>query len=556
MKHLIIVLCLIISLTGCDKVGNGKRDHISKIFHQTSELPSFLNEIPKDTEIDTRIIDDNARAYKRTDRVPSRNNVTGMYNGLYNVILTKEDKNKLHNKPVLEPIKDTYLYYNGTSYIPKVGSGGGVTIDEVDTEILIKTPDVPEVKANTAKVGISVEQATAIGLNTIKVGVSPEQVTAISDNSKKISYTDKAKVDINTAKISYTDKAKVDANTAKISYTDKAKVDANTAKVGITVKQASDITKNNAKVGITAGQATAITTNTTKNTTQDTAIGLNTAKPTLVQVQSAIDSKVVGKFANIDVVQKKILQGKNIKLVEKPDDSVEIQAITSGNGYWYENEITNDITCDSEVAIEDNLTVKGNIQFGNTFLMDVSKVNHTNNIPQFNPDTKQVDFIPLKPSTSRLYQVYDLDKFSLSEAEYKDGWITFGTNPERDYSNIELKTIMPPNCMSMTVYITYTHRGFGEVGGKPYPHIAFSADVGTSYNQGNDITVPIYNDIHFPQDPWHQGSKQMTVELQSFNLDRNEAKPITFSITPTGIIKDSKNYWILKGFAVGYTVYN
>ena len=440
MKYIMIVLCLIISLTGCDKVVDRSKDSVNK-------MVSFSSLISQDTDVDTRIIDDLPSASKRKDRVPSRNNVTGMYNGLYGLIGVKEDKNKLHSKPVLNPVKDTYLYYDGTSYIPKVGSGGGVTIDEVDSEILTKTP--PSYGAIKIMSG---------GMY-IEADVPNDTLEFLSDTPDLL------------------------------------------------------------------------------------AIGGN--------------DEVGNKSITFDVILPTLLAGENITIKKShPNHTITISSKGGGSEYWYEDKITKDITCDSEVTVGDNLTVKGNILFGNEFLMDTSKVNHTNNIPQFNPDTKQVDFVPLTPSTSRVYQVYDLDQFSLSQAEYKDGWITFGTNPDRDYSNIELKTLMPPNCMSMTVYISYTHRGFGESGGKPYPYIAISADVSSSYHQGNDITVPIYNDIHFPQDTWHQGSKQMTVELQSFNLDRNEAKPITFSITPTGIIKDSKNYWILKGFAVGYTVYN
>ncbi|HMQ45215.1 MAG TPA: hypothetical protein PKC63_12800, partial [Mariniflexile sp.] len=75
------------------------------------------------------------------------------------------------------------------------------------------------VVANTAKVGITSEQADAIVANTAKVGITSEQADAIV---------------------------------------------ANTAKVGITSEQADAIVANTAKTGITSEQADAIVANTAK----------------------------------------------------------------------------------------------------------------------------------------------------------------------------------------------------------------------------------------------------------------------------------------------------
>jgi len=58
----------------------------------------------------------------------------------------------------------------------------------------------------------------------------------------------------------------IDLNSAKVGITTQQATDitTNTAKVGITTQQATDITTNTAKVGITTQQATDITTNTAK----------------------------------------------------------------------------------------------------------------------------------------------------------------------------------------------------------------------------------------------------------------------------------------------------
>jgi hypothetical protein len=78
---------------------------------------------------------------------------------------------------------------------------------------------------------------SAVALNTAKIGISTQQASDITNNNAKVGYTE----------------ALVSANSSVL---------ANTAKVGITPTQASNIVTNNAKVGITPAQASAITTNT------------------------------------------------------------------------------------------------------------------------------------------------------------------------------------------------------------------------------------------------------------------------------------------------------
>ena len=127
------------------------------------------------------------------------------------------------------------------------------------------------VAANTAKVGITTQQASDITANNAKVGITTQQASDITTNNAKTGITSgqASAITANTAKVSYTDASAVAANTAKvgITSTQAGEITANTAKVGITSTQASNITTNNAKVGITSTQANAITANTAKTDT-------------------------------------------------------------------------------------------------------------------------------------------------------------------------------------------------------------------------------------------------------------------------------------------------
>jgi len=109
------------------------------------------------------------------------------------------------------------------------------------------------VTANTAKVGITTQQAADIVTNNSKVGITTQQASDITTNNSKVGITT-------------TQADAITANTAKVGITTAQanEITANTAKVGITTQQASDITTNNAKVGITTTQANNITTNNAK----------------------------------------------------------------------------------------------------------------------------------------------------------------------------------------------------------------------------------------------------------------------------------------------------
>ena len=134
-----------------------------------------------------------------------------------------------------------------------VGDGSGLTnlpsgaVSSVNTQtgdVVLDTDDIAEgsneyytdakveansaVAANTAKVGITTDQANEISANTLKTGITQAQADAIVDNTAKVGITP----------------------------TQASEIAANTLKTGITTQQADDIVANNAKVTrrpITAG---------------------------------------------------------------------------------------------------------------------------------------------------------------------------------------------------------------------------------------------------------------------------------------------------------------
>jgi hypothetical protein len=202
-----------------------------------------------------------------------------------------------------------------------IGAGTGAgAVDSVNTQtgdVVLDTDDISEgstnlyytdarvsanssVSANTAKVGITTQQASDITTNNAKVGITTQQAADIVTNNAKVGITTQQASDIttNNAKvgITTTQADAITANTAKIGITtDQANaITANTAKVGITTQQASDITTNNAKVGITTQQASDITTNNAKvgiTTTQANNITTNNAK---ISFDSTSSTKLAG----------------------------------------------------------------------------------------------------------------------------------------------------------------------------------------------------------------------------------------------------------------------
>ena len=202
-----------------------------------------------------------------------------------------------------------------------IGAGTGAgAVDSVNTQtgdVVLDTDDISEgtsnlyytdarvsanssVAANTAKVGITTQQASDITANNAKVGITTQQAADIVTNNAKVGITTQQASDITTNNskvgITTTQADAITANTAKVGITTEQAnaITANTAKVGITTQQASDITTNNAKVGITTQQASDITTNNAKvgiTTTQANNITTNNAK---ISFDSASSTKLAG----------------------------------------------------------------------------------------------------------------------------------------------------------------------------------------------------------------------------------------------------------------------
>ena len=185
------------------------------------------------------------------------------------------------------------------------------------------------VSANTAKTGITSQQATDITTNNAKVGITTGQATAITTNTSKVSFPEAPNdgdsyvrknegweslthpTDLVTSVNTQTGAVVLDSDdiaegTSNLYFTDarvsaNTNVTANTAKVGITTQQSSDITANNAKVGITTQQASDITTNNSKvgiTTTQADAITANTAKVGITTDQS---NAIVSNTAKVGI---------------------------------------------------------------------------------------------------------------------------------------------------------------------------------------------------------------------------------------------------------------
>ncbi len=166
------------------------------------------------------------------------------------------------------------------------------------TKADIGLSDVPNVDltaavaANSAKVGITPIQVTAIDINSSHLSLenNPHNVTKTQLGLVNVPNTDfTAAVAANTAKVGITLQQTTEITTNTIHSTTvgnphltnkddiglsevpnidlMASVAANTAKVGITPVQASAITVNTAKVGISTGQANAIIANTSHTNT-------------------------------------------------------------------------------------------------------------------------------------------------------------------------------------------------------------------------------------------------------------------------------------------------
>lgn len=156
-----------------------------------------------------------------------------------------------------------------------------------NAKVGITTQQASDITTNNAKVGITPTQANEIAANTLKTGITTEQADAITANTAKVGITTQQASDItaNNAKVSMvlgttagtalegntpllqlgtTSTTALAGNTTTITAQQAADITTNNSKVGITTQQAADIVTNNAKVGITTQQASDITANNAK----------------------------------------------------------------------------------------------------------------------------------------------------------------------------------------------------------------------------------------------------------------------------------------------------
>jgi len=162
----------------------------------------------------------------------------------------------------------TNLYYTDT----RVAANSAVSANTAKTGIT--TDQSNAIIANTAKNSYPTADATKLAGIESGAEVNPTSTDELSEGSTNLYFTDarvsaNSDVTTNTAKVGITTQqaADIQTNNAKVGITTQQAADivTNNAKVGITTQQASDITTNNAKVGITTDQANAITANTAKN---------------------------------------------------------------------------------------------------------------------------------------------------------------------------------------------------------------------------------------------------------------------------------------------------
>ena len=148
------------------------------------------------------------------------------------------------------------LTTNGSGSFSFTTVSGGGAVDSVNGQtgtVVLDTDNINEGTTNLYYTEARVSANSSVAANTAKVGITSQQATDITTNNAKVGITTQQASDIT-------------ANNAKvgITTTQADEIAANTLKTGITSQQAADITTNNAKVGITTQQATDITNNNTK----------------------------------------------------------------------------------------------------------------------------------------------------------------------------------------------------------------------------------------------------------------------------------------------------
>ena len=274
------------------------------------------------------------------------------------------DIQELENVSSTTPTNNQVLQFNDTTnkFEPTTLTSTA-PVDSVNTQtgaVVLDTDDINEgtsnlyytdarvsanaaVAANTAKVGITTQQASDITTNNAKVGITTAQANAITANTAKNSYptadatkvghisvtqavdldTMESNIATNNAKNSYpsadaTKLAGIEAGaevnptstdglsegTTNLYYTEarvsaNTSVAANTAKVGITTQQATDITTNNAKISFDSTSSTKLAGIETGADVTDTANV--TAAGALMDSEVDADIKTLSLPANTTI---------------------------------------------------------------------------------------------------------------------------------------------------------------------------------------------------------------------------------------------------------------
>ncbi len=172
------------------------------------------------------------------------------------------DQNILGN---LHFAENKHIKYNGTQLNHTHLDGFDTVQDQIDL--------------NTAKIGITTQQAQDIVDNNNTTGITSQQTSDITTNNNKTGITTQQASDITT-----------NNNKTGITTQQASDITTNNAKTGITTQQAQDIVDNNNKTGISTTQANNITTNNAKisfDNTASNAVDVNTAKVGITSQQAS-----------------------------------------------------------------------------------------------------------------------------------------------------------------------------------------------------------------------------------------------------------------------------
>ena len=216
----------------------------------------------------------------------------------------------------------TNLYYTEA----RVSANSNVAANTA--KVGITSQQATDITTNNAKVGITTSQANEIAANTLKVGITPTQASDITTNNAKVGITTQQASDITT------NNAKVGITTAQAN-----EIAANTLKVGITTQQATDITNNNAKISFTSTGTDNYLSKWSSNTLTDsiifdngTNVGIGTTSPSeklQVNGNARIDGDALVED-NLYIMDAGSTRAK-IQLNNLDKDNLDIKAISLGS---------------------------------------------------------------------------------------------------------------------------------------------------------------------------------------------------------------------------------